>query len=619
MGPYQAISDYGVVGNLHTAALISSEGSIDWACFPHFDSPAVFCRLLDIGIGGYFQINLRGPYKVERSYLERTNVLSTTFSNGFGTIRVIDLMPIPAKDERPEEILRKIEGVEGEVDVEIRFKPTPDYARRNADLHPDGEGALIDRPGSLILFSISRTATLRKIPWRIEKGKAEAVIRIARGEILYLLLDYTEEADRPRAEERTPEGMEARIARTVDYWRRWAGKCRYAGPYEKEVVRSALTLKLLTFAPAGGIVAAATTSLPESIGGVRNWDYRFSWLRDAVLTLYALLVLGYREEAAAFFISTFSSSTRTHRFQIMYRIDGGTELPEETLPHLEGYRRSRPVRVGNAAAKQLQLDTYGALLDTLYTFYKRKDHPHAAELPREELRAFLKEVCEFVVAHWREPDHGIWEFRDRRRHFVHSKVMCWLTLDLSIKLAREQALKIETRGWEPVRDEIRETILKEGYDPELGSFVQAFGEKALDASALLFPILGFIDPADPRMVSTVRAIEKHLMSRHFVYRYIMEDGLPDREGTFLPCSFWLVDALSLMGEIEEADARLKHLLSCANDLGLYAEEIDPITEEHLGNFPQAFTHVALISAAVDLEKAKRGQVEKEIGSRAEER
>lgn len=615
---YPAISDYGVIGNLRTAALISSEGSIDWACFPNFDSPAVFCRLLDARIGGFFQIHLLGPYKIDRTYLEKTNVLETLFSNGFGTIRVTDLMPISEEEGAPEEILRKIEGLEGEVAVELRFKPTPDYAREVATLR-QREGLL--RSESLALFAVSGNGGPKRPAWEVEQGAGKSIVRIKKGETLYLLLIYCGgKIDEKEVEKGLrPEALEARLSETIDYWRTWAGKCRYRGAYEKEVVRSALVLKLLTFAPTGATVAAATASLPEEIGGVRNWDYRFSWLRDAVLVLYSFLVLGYREEAAAFFTSIVATCARARRLQIMYRIDGGTELPEETLSHLEGYRRSQPVRIGNAAATQLQLDTYGELIDTLYTFYEVKDHPREAELPRDDLRFLLEEVAGFVVTHWNEPDHGIWEFRDKVRHFVHSKVMCWLTLDLAVKLAREQGLKIDTGAWEKVRDEIRETILEKGYDPVLESFVQSFGEKALDASALLFPILGFLPPKDPKSVSTVRAIQKHLTSRHYVYRYIMEDGLPGREGAFLPCSFWMADALSFIGETEEADDLLRRLLACSNDLGLYPEEIDPITEEHLGNFPQSFTHAALISAAVNLEKAKQGRLKKDIGKRADEK
>ena len=426
-----------------------------------------------------------------------------------------------------------------------------------------------------------------------------------------------------------PTGYEQQLHETLDYWREWADDCTYRGPYREQVVRSALVLKLLTYEPSGALVAAPTTSLPEQVGGQRNWDYRYTWLRDSSLTLYALLTIGYVDEAADFrrWLEDTVGFDSTAAPQIMYGIDGRRELPEQTLSHLEGYRGSRPVRIGNGAADQRQLDIYGVILRSAALHYQHgSDPPREGEPPTDsERRAsptprdwqVLRSLVDKAAEHWGEPDRGIWEVRGGPQPFVYSKLMCWSALDVGIRLAQQHGLDAPVQSWRQSRAQIRAAILDQGFNRQLGAFVQALGSSTLDASALMIPRVGFLPATDPRVRSTVARIQRDLTRDGLVFRYRAPDGLPGDEGTFTLCSFWLANALALAGQLDEAQALFEHVLGQANDLGLLAEEIDPMTGEQLGNFPQAFSHMALIGTAVDLASAAEHGAERTAQTEAE--
>ncbi|HEX8561054.1 MAG TPA: glycoside hydrolase family 15 protein [Pyrinomonadaceae bacterium] len=601
---YRPIRDYALIGDAHTAALVATDGSIDWCCWPHFDSPAVFCRLLDAAKGGFFQVRPVQDFRAERSYLGPTAVVATTFETEGGRARLTDFMPVERLGDgrRGEDIasgrriLRLVEGLGGDAEIEISFRPTFDYARAPAAVTA-GEGGAVARSGAEALV-LSCPAALRLD----DSGGARGRLRVAQGERAWVSLTYHAGAAAAAATlGPAPADGEEQLERTSKYWERWWNDCRYEGPYGDLVRRSALTLKLLTFEPTGALVAAPTTSLPEELGGVRNWDYRFTWLRDSALTIYALQLLGYHEEAADFFgwLDKLCITCRDHRLQIMYTIEGGSRLPEQTLDHLEGYRGSRPVRVGNAAFGQKQLDVYGEVLDAAHLYHERTDSPVRAAW-RDELSFMADET----VRRWREPDHGIWEVRGGKRHFLHSKLMCWVALDRAARLAGRLEADREAARWASARDEIRRAILGQGYDAEVGAFTQAFGEKALDASALIIPLSGFLPATDPRVRSTVERIRERLTSGGLVHRYLNEDGLPGGEATFAMCSFWLADNLALQGRRDEARELFERVAGYASDTGLFAEEIDPGSGELLGNYPQAFTHLALIRSALHIAKSE---------------
>ena len=432
-----------------------------------------------------------------------------------------------------------------------------------------------------------------------EDGALVGRFRLAAGERVWLSLAYHAGADYVDARPE-PRDHDALLARTLEYWEQWWRDCSYEGPYRDLVGRSALALKLLTFEPTGALVAAPTTSLPEEIGGVRNWDYRFTWLRDSALTIYALQLLGYEEEATDFFnwLDRLCVTCRGD-VQIMYGIRGESSLPEQTLAHLSGYRDSRPVRIGNAAFGQRQLDVYGEVLDAVHLYHERANLPVRAE--------WWDEVCllaDEAAARWREPDHGIWEVRGGPRHFFYSKLMCWVALDRAVKLAARSGHRDEIGRWSKARDEIRRAVLAEGYNAEAGAFTQSFGSSELDASALVVPFTGFLPATDPRVLSTMRAVGERLTSRGLVYRYLAGDGLPGGEATFAMCTFWLADNLALCGRVDEAREVFERVASYASDTGLLAEEIDPSTGELLGNYPQGFTHLALIRTALHIQKAE---------------
>jgi alpha,alpha-trehalase len=608
---YRPIRDYGFIGDAHTAALVSSDGSIDWLCWPRFDSPAVFCRLLDKGKGGHFRVGPAGRLAASsRAYIEGTNVLATVFSTDGGRFRLTDLMPVERLNRSHEgediashyRVLRLVEGLSGEAEVEVNFRPTFDYARVEATFqHYDG--GVFARGGREAL-ALSCPAAFREDA----SGGVTARFRVAAGRRVWVTLTYL------AGDDPAPEfDADSELEQTLEYWREWSETCTYKGPYGALVRRSALVLKLLTYEPTGALVAAPTTSLPEELGGVRNWDYRFTWLRDSSLILYALQLLGYHEEATDFFEWLDRLCIPCgNELQIMYQIDGGSHLPERTLEHLEGYRGSRPVRVGNGAFDQKQLDIYGEVIDAAYLYHERMRRP-----VRPELWDTLRHLADQTVERWREPDSGIWEVRGGPRHFLYSKLLCWVALDRVSRMASGGRMPGDVKLWEGTREKIRAAILAEGYDEKIGAFTQAFGEQALDACALVIPQVGFLPSNDPRVLSTVERIRERLTSHGLVYRYLNEDGLPGGEATFALCSFWLVDCLAEAGRVDEARALFEKVAGYANDLGLLAEEIDPVTGELLGNFPQGFTHLGLIRSALHIAKTEALGPEEHAENQAE--
>lgn len=593
---YKPIEGYGIIGDLHSAALVGSDGSIDWCCLPHFDSPSVFAALLDDAKGGRFRIGPLHPAVEKQMYLADTCVLMTRFLSPDGAGEVIDFMPTAeSPGEKPHhQIVRQVRAVRGVVPFRLECRPAFDYARAGHELRLRPEGAVfLSAAGSLGLTSPVRLSA--------EGSAAVAEFTLQAGESRSFLLRHCEDP----GESLLDPGFDADEAfrGTVDFWHRWIAGCRYQGRWRETVRRSALTLKLLTFSPTGAIVAAPTASLPEEIGGARNWDYRYTWIRDAAFTVYALLRLGLTRESERFvrFIGDRAHEHgRDGSLQVLYTIQGGHSTPERILGHLEGYRGSRPVRVGNEAAEHLQLDIYGELMDSIYLSNKHSE-PISYDLWRH-----LSKTLDYVSGHWRRKDEGLWEVRGGRRHFTYSKMMCWVALDRGIRLAQKRSFPGDLQPWRRARDAIYEEIMDKGYDARKGAFVQHYGSQALDASALLMPLVFFISPTDPRMLSTLDALKRELVSDSLVYRYRIgraaDDGLPGSEGTFSICTFWLAEALTRAGRLAEARLIFEKMLAYASPLGLYGEEIGPCGEI-LGNYPQAFTHLGLVSAAYNLDRA----------------
>ncbi|MCH8920338.1 MAG: glycoside hydrolase family 15 protein [Chloroflexi bacterium] len=607
---YPPISDYGLISDMHSCALVSKTGSIDWCCFPRFDSAAVFSRILDWGKGGYFKVAPGGVRSVSRRYLQGTNILETTFETDTGVARLTDFMPThphsaPQESQdsgRGRQVARIMECIRGSVRFTVECCPRFDYGTIVPHAALDGPNSGFAH-GGVDALSLYCSAPLQEI-----EGGFQAEGLLKAGEKLYAVVTYQPRfpvGHRPFTSHDAAvldhRDIERSQRETRRFWEEWSSLCTYDGEYRDEVLRSALTLKALTYAPSGALLAAATTSLPEAIGGSRNWDYRFTWIRDASFALYALFIIGYTAEARAFKDwLEWSTVGRARDLQIMYGLGGERRLTETELPELDGYRSSRPVRVGNAAYSQFQLDIYGEILDSAHLYRKFGGEMDPAYWE------YLQRVVAFVIDHWREPDEGIWEARSGRRHFVSSKVWCWVALDRAIKAARALDLPGDVERWRKVRAEIKEDVLANGYDAERKAFVQAYGSKKLDASNLLLPLVGFISADEPRMRSTIEAIERELTSpQGFVYRYKgFDDGLSGGEGTFPICTFWLADNLIALGELERARNLFEKLRACANDLGLFSEESDGETGEMLGNFPQSFSHLAFISTAVQLHEAE---------------
>lgn len=594
---YPPISAYALLSDCHSAALVSRDGSVDWCCFHRFDARPVFSRVLDWDRGGFFRVAPTAGSHVTRRYLPGTNVLETRFATADGVVAVLDCLAVREPSGEPDphphhQLLRLVRCEAGRVEVVVELSPRFDYGLTVPRLEMQDDGLGLVYGGADALVFQTELAVTEVVDACGCTGRAE----LEAGEDAFLAVTYALphhlEAHRLARHE-----VLSRVDTTRRFWEGWSARGRYDGPYRDQVQRSALVLKALTNTPTGAIVAAPTTSLPEEIGGVRNWDYRYSWLRDAALNLYALFFLGYTDEAHRFMAwLRRTTAGRARDLQIMYGVGGERLLPEIELFRIEGYRGSRPVRIGNAAVDQFQLDVYGYLLDTAWLY-----HRHGGEID-EPFWAFLAGVVDVVATRWTEPDEGIWEVRGGRRHFVSSKVMAWVAVDRAIRLARARGLPADLERWCALRSEIRRRVETEGVDAATGAFVRSFGSQALDASNLLLPLVRFLPADAPAMRATVERIERELTRRGLVYRYVEADGLPGGEGTFLICSFWLVGNLALAGEVGRARELFERLLGFANDLGLLSEEVDPVTRELLGNFPQAFSHVGLIGAALNLEK-----------------
>jgi alpha,alpha-trehalase len=604
-GSYPPIADYALLSDCHSAALVSRDGSIDWCCFHRFDARPVFARLLDRATGGHFRIAPTQPAAVTRGYLPATNVLETRFAAAGGVLTVVDCLAVrrgatagdAAQTRSHHQLLRLVRCDAGQVDVIVEFAPRFDYGLTvpRLELHGDDVGVVYGGADALVLQSeIPLTQT--------DVCGCIAAATLRAGDQAFLTLTY-QLPHQLEIHRLSRQEVNARLQRTVGFWRDWSARCTYPGPYREQVLRSALVLKGLTNAPTGAIVAAPTTSLPEAVGGVRNWDYRYSWLRDAALNLYALFTLGYTDEAHAFMAwLERTTAGRAEDLQPMYDVGGERLLPEIELANLDGYRGSRPIRVGNAATGQFQLDVYGYLLNTAWLY-----HRHGGNIT-PTFWQLLSGAVDVVARRWVEPDEGIWEVRGGPRHFVSSKVMAWMAVDRAIRLARAGGLPADLGRWTVLRRAIRRRVEQAGTDPATGAFTQAFGARSLDASNLLLPLVRFLPPDDPRIRATVERTTRVLAPHGLVHRYLdADDGLPSGEASFVICSFWLVDNLALAGETERATAWFERLLGHSNDLGLLAEEIDPASGELLGNFPQAFSHVGLISAAINLQRGRSAQ------------
>lgn len=631
---YQPIDSYGVIGDCHSTVLVAPDGSVDWGCLPDFDSPAIFCRLLDAEHGGYFQIApTDSTIPGSQRYLRGSNVLQTRFSSAAGEIILTDFMPVETlsawqfrelnnntwtrEDGSCHSLVRIVECTQGELPVTMTLKVSPEYAASSceASLLPNDLGAVISGGNQHVGLGVVGAYRLPSFSMSISQQDGvmhpvvTAQVTLQEGERLLIALGVGRNAKAARRlaeQELHMRNFDWELAHTLHWWRTWLDGCTYRGPYEAWVKRSALVLKMLTYAPTGAIVAAPTTSLPEELGGIRNWDYRYTWLRDATFTLYALNVLGFTEEAHAFthWLRRLSYSNGED-LQIMYGIRGERDLTERELLHLRGYSDSRPVRIGNGAADQKQLDVFGEVLDCIHLFRRQGGFERYGESLTGPLWAMMSLLVEHVCAHWQEADSGIWEVRGGPQHFVYSKVMCWVALDRGIRAAEDLHLEADLPRWRQTRDLIRADILTHGYNTQLGTFTQSYESTALDASNLLLPLVGFIAPDDPRMRSTVDRIMERLTDEHgFVYRYHANDGLTGNEGTFTICTFWLVDNLAMQGRVAEARSLFERLLSYAGQLGLFSEEIGTNGTRALGNYPQAFTHIALINSAHNLKKAE---------------
>ncbi len=597
--PYKPIGDYGVIGDLHTVALVGKDGAIDWCCFPHFDSPSLFGALLDDQRGGRFRIAPLDDGKRQQLYLPETNVLLTRFLHHDGVAELTDFMPVecdePGARAKRHQIIRMVTVVRGSVRLRLECRPAFNFGR-------DEHTVVLRQAGAVFRSPSMAVGLVSQVPLTITEGGVEAEFTLSEGQRITFFLEQLEEATSESLLD-APQAGDVAFRETVRFWRAWLGQCRYTGRWREMVQRSALTLKLLTYAPTGAIVAAPTTSLPETIGGVRNWDYRYTWIRDAAFTLYGLLRLGFSKEAGRFMHWL---EGRCHdlnadgSLQVLYGIDGRRIGHEEVLLDWEGYLGSRPVRVGNSAAPQRQLDMYGALMDAAYLYNK-----YGSPISYDSWMG-LSRLLDYVCANWEQPDEGIWEVRGGQRQFVYSKVMCWVALDRGIRLADKRGFPADRAKWMDVRDRIYHDVMRRGWHRECRSFVQEYDGDALDASALVMPLVFFVSPTDPRMQSTIEQIQSRLVSDALVFRYLQDeaapDGLPGEEGTFTLCSFWLVEALTRAGRLEEARLIFEKVLSYANHVGLYAEELS-VTGEHLGNFPQAFAHIGLISAAYNLDRA----------------
>ena len=601
----QPIANYGLLADSNSAALVDRDGSIDWLCLPRYDSDAIFARLLDPD-AGHWSIRPAAAYTAERHYLPGTLAIETTFTTDAGQARLTDAM-VFAEGQRghdlgfdaPHELVRSVEGVSGEVEMQLELAPRPQYGLVRPLIRLEDGGART--------FGAGRIRVRSAAPLEVDDSTIRATFRVAEGERLGFSVRWGSAEDRNAPEPTAPDAVADRVADTTEAWRSWEAEHDiYDGPHRDLVRMSSRVLKGLSYRPTGAIVAAPTTSLPETVGGERNWDYRFSWIRDSSLTIEALYIgtcTDEAEEFVSFMTSAAGGRAGEGSLQIMYGIGGEHDLSERELSHLRGWRESRPVRVGNGAWDQVQLDVYGELLNSLWLYREKLGDLHP------EIQAFVADLADTAARRWTETDSGMWEMRGEPRHHLSSKVLCWTALDRAVKLAPQLGAYAKTAEWETTRDEIRDAILERGWSEEKQAFAQSFDSDELDAAQLLMPILGFLPATDERMRSTIEAIASELTEDGLVLRYrndegLNADGLTGEEGTFVICSFWLVSCLAKAGELGRAEALFDQLAGYANDLGLLAEEIDTANGEQLGNFPQAFSHIGLITAAWEIDKAR---------------
>ena len=585
-----SIEDYALIGDLQTAALVGRDGSLDWLCLPRFDSPACFASLLGDDENGCWRIAPLGGVKhVSRRYREDSLVLETRFETDSGVVTLIDCMPVfLASEHSRRNVIRLVVCERGQVPMRMELVLRLDYGKTIPWVHR--------RPFGLTALSGPNTIDLRTpVPLRNEAFRTRADFTVSSGESVPFSLTWRPSASRPQT---LPEAASI-IEATTRWWQEWSSTCTYKGPWREAVIRSLITLKALSEVTTGGIIAAPTTSLPEWIGGERNWDYRYCWLRDATFTLYALLISGMKTEAVAWRDWLLRAAAgRPDQLQPIYGAGGERLLHEFELDWLGGYEGSRPVRVGNAAHHQLQLDVYGEILDVLHVS-RRMGIPET-----KDSWGFQQALLDFLESGWRNVDSSIWEMRGRPRHFTHSKIMAWVGLDRAVKAAERFALPGPAGVWARTRDALHFEICSKGFDAEKNAFVQYYGAKAIDASLLLMPLVGFLPPTDPRVLGTIKAVERELLRDGFVQRYLPDEsteGLRGSEGAFLACTFWLADNYALTDRFEEGRALLERLLAVRNDVGLLAEQYDPVQRRQLGNFPQAFSHVALINTAQNLQ------------------
>lgn len=594
---YKNIEQYGLIGNLETCALVGDDGSVDWLCTPHLESPSVFAAILDHEKGGKFVIQPVSEFTGTQHYIEHTNVLQTVFDTGTGNATITDFMApvngLAGIGGKPRFLFRKAECTDGDIEIEVQFIPRFDYAR-NIPIIEKTNGGILARGGNQELFLYATEKLTANTQEVISK------ISMKKGDVAWFVLSYDGV--------KTPSPVECEdfLEKTIRYWKEWAHDCDietciFQGPWHDHVVRAGLVLKLLTHQQTGAIAAAPTTSLPEEIGGVRNWDYRYSWIRDSSFTAQALFDLGHKDEALEYFHwfhRICESKKNPSEIQIMYGLHGDMDLTEEVLSHLSGYKNSRPVRIGNGAAKQKQLDIYGELIEAFFETYR-----YERGIP-DRAWNLISQITNYVCEIWNTPDYGIWEVRCEPKHFTHSKLMCWVAIDRSIRMAKYCGFDAPVTKWYKVREEIKEAILKHGFNKEMNSFVQDFDSKYLDATALLIPLMEFLPANDPRVQGTIDAIQNNLSHNGLIYRYNGEDGLPGGEGTFLLCTFWMVDVLALSGRVDEAEKLYQSVLKHISPVGLFAEEYDAAHNLQLGNFPQGFSHIGLINSALYIGKAK---------------